>query len=240
MRRFKNLTQLQNLESHNDRIAQFIVLCSRPSRQATLFSRQPRLPAGKPGTFTTCCGIQTQRSNFQADSASTLLLKVLSHHRTDAAIGELIGMNAHNAGQLTKDLRLSRLIEGNNKEKHPYQIAEKRKKYLANPPAEIEADRSTPIPPVSKTMGETVPPQLPASEEKPETEKDEAMGIPSQADTLRSIAEQLSITRTKDGTTPSLYPSVLNRSARGFPEVPVVNQRNGTAIIIDRPPSSRA
>ena len=42
------------------------------------------------------------------------------------------------------------------------------------------------------------------------------MGIPSQADTLRSIAEQLSITRTKDGTTPSLYPSVLNRSARGF------------------------
>jgi len=152
-------------------------------------------------------------------------LKVLSHHRTDAAIGELIGMNAHNAGQLTKDLRLSRLIEGNNKEKHPYQIAEKGRKYKANPTAEIEADGSTPAPPVSETisktsskisskiMSETVPPQLPASEEKPETEKDEAMGIPSQADTLRSIAEQLSITRTKDGTTPSLYPPVLNRSA---------------------------
>ena len=32
--------------------AQFIVSCSQPSRQATLFSRQPRLPAGKPGLFT--------------------------------------------------------------------------------------------------------------------------------------------------------------------------------------------
>jgi len=151
-----------------------------------------------------------------------LLLKVLSHHRTDAAIGELIGMNAHNAGQLAKDLRLSRLIEGNNKTKNLHRITEKGRKYKANPTAEIEAGGSTPAPPisetsnekVSETVSETAPPQLPASKEKPETEKDEAMGILSQADTLRSIAEQLSITRTKDGTTPSLYPSVLNRSGR--------------------------
>ena len=32
-------------------IAQDSVSCSRPSRQATLFSRQPRLPAGEPGLF---------------------------------------------------------------------------------------------------------------------------------------------------------------------------------------------
>jgi len=126
-------------------------------------------------------------------------LKVLSHHRTDAAIGKLIGMDAYDAGQLAKDLRLSKLIEWASKSKNPYRITEKGQKYKANPPAEIEADRSTPAPPSSeissKTMSETsseiAPPQPPAPEEKPEAEKGEAMGIPSQADTIRSIAEQL-------------------------------------------------
>ena len=111
-------------------------------------------------------------------------------------IGELIGMDVFNAGRLSKELRLRKLIEWASKSKHPYRITEKRKKYLADPPAEIEAAMNMPAPPSSKTA----PPQPPAPEEKPEAEKDEAMGIPSQADTLMSIAEQLSIAKTKDGT----------------------------------------
>ena len=58
---------------------------------------------------------------------------------------------------------MSKLIEGNNKEKHPYQITGKGKKYKSNPLAEIEADKTMPPPPStktrSKTMTETSPPQ---------------------------------------------------------------------------------
>ena len=52
----------------------------------------------------------------------TLLLTVLSESiesMRPSDTGELIGMDAFNAGQLAKDLRLSKLIEGNNKGKHP-------------------------------------------------------------------------------------------------------------------------
>ena len=94
-------------------------------------------------------------------------------------IGELIGMDVFNASQLSKELRLSKLIEWASKSKHLYRITEKGKKYKANPPAEIEADMNMPAPPSSKTSSETAPPQPPAPEEKPEAEKDEAMGIPS-------------------------------------------------------------
>ncbi|MBA7621212.1 hypothetical protein ES703_28570 [subsurface metagenome] len=58
-------------------------------------------------------------------------------------------MDAYNAGQLAKQLRSSKLDEGNNKVKHLYRITEKGRKYLANPPEEIEANMSTPAPPIT-------------------------------------------------------------------------------------------
>jgi len=87
-------------------------------------------------------------------------------------------MDAFNAGQLAKDLRLSKLIEGNDKETHPYRITEKGQKYKANPPAEIETERSMPTPlsnetsskTVTKTVTETVLPQTPILEEKSDEE----------------------------------------------------------------------
>jgi len=122
-----------------------------------------------------------------------------------ADIGELIGISAFYAGQLAKQLRLSKLIEWASKVKHLHRITEKGKEYLANPPAEIEADKSMPAPPVSgtssekvsekvsETVSETVPPQPPGPEReiKSEEKEDEDLALPSQADTFRSIGERL-------------------------------------------------
>ena len=111
------------------------------------------------------------------------------------SIGELIGMDAYNAGQLAKELRLSKLDEGNNKAKHLYWATEKGRKYKANPPAEIEAappaeiKPSKHLPAASSTVKSTEestkkgtevsPPQPPAPEEKTEAEKEKDLAIPS-------------------------------------------------------------
>ena len=127
-------------------------------------------------------------------------------------IGELMVMDAYNAGQLARDLRYSKLIEWDSKAKHLYRITEKGRKYKANPPAEIKAAGGTTTPPVTetvtktvtKTVTETVLPQTPVLEEKFDEEKEGKGKIPSQADIFRSVAEQLSISKAKEGTPSTL------------------------------------
>ena len=137
-------------------------------------------------------------------------------------------MDAYNAGQLAKELRLSKLDEGNNKAKHLYRIIEKGKKYKANPPVEIEAappaeiKPSKHLPAASSTVKSTEestqkgtevsPPQPPATEEKTKTEKDD-LAIPSQADIFQSVAEQLSISKQKDRTPMSAVVYRVQRTA---------------------------
>jgi len=112
-------------------------------------------------------------------------------------VGELIGIDAYNAGQLANQLRLSKLIEWASKAKHLYRITEKGKKYLANPPAEIEAVKSVPAPPSAEESAEksteksveTVPPQITPADET-------LMAIPSQADIFKSIGERLGFAKS--------------------------------------------
>jgi hypothetical protein len=117
-------------------------------------------------------------------------------------------------------LRTSTSIESTNKTKNLHRITEKGRKYKANPPAEIKAEEGTATPPGTKTVIETVietvtktsPPQPPATEEKSKTEKGDP-AIPSQADLFRSIAEQLSISKQKDGTPLTAVVCYVERTA---------------------------
>jgi hypothetical protein len=139
-------------------------------------------------------------------------------------IGELMVMDAYNAGQLARDLRYSKLIEWDSKAKHLYRITEKGRKYKANPPAEIKAAGGTTTPPVTetvtetvtKTVPETVPetvlPQTPVLEEKSDEEKEDEGKIPSQADIFRFVAEQLSISKAKEGTPLSAIINYVQRT----------------------------
>ena len=138
-------------------------------------------------------------------------------------IGELIGLDAYNAGLLARDLRYSQLIEWTIKAKQLYRITEKGKKYKANPPAEIEAappaeiKPSKDLPAASSTVKgteestekgtekgtEVAPPQTLTPEEKPEAEK--SVVFPSQADTFSSIGERLGFEKgVSDQKKPSL------------------------------------
>ena len=123
-------------------------------------------------------------------------------------------MTAFNAGQLAKVMRLSGLIEWASKPKHLHRITEKGRKYKANPPAEIKTEEGTATSPVTKTVTETVTktvlPQPPTPEEK-ETEVEPA--ITSQSDIFRSVAEQLSISKQKDGTPLSAIINYVQRTA---------------------------
>ena len=197
-------------------------------------SHQSMLPTGKPRTFTTCWNTAPARS-FQAESASAFQLTVLSQAieaMRPSDIGELMVMDAYNAGQLARDLRYSKLIEWDSKAKHLYRITEKGRKYKANPPAEIEAAPPAEIKPgkhlpaASSTVSSTEestksrtqkgteasPPQPPATEEKTKTEKDD-LAIPSQADIFQSVAEQLSISKQKDRTPLSAVVYRVQRTA---------------------------
>ena len=133
------------------------------------------------------------------------------------SIGELIGMDAYNAGQLAKAMRLSSLAEWTSKTKHPYRTTEKGRKYKANPPAEIKAAGGTTTPPVTetvtKTVTETVLPQTPVLEEKSDEEKEDEGKIPSQADIFRFVAEQLSISKAKEGTPLAAIINYVQRTA---------------------------
>jgi len=144
-------------------------------------------------------------------------------------IGELMVMDAYNAGQLAKELRLSKLDEGKNKAKHLYRATEKGKKYKANPPAEIEAappaeiETGKDLPAASSTVKSTEestpkgtqkgtevnPPHTPAPEEKTEAEKKEGL-IPSQADIFRSIADQLSISKAEEAKGGASLSAIVN------------------------------
>ena len=114
---------------------------------------------------------------------------------------------------------ISTSIESTNKTKNLHRISEKGRKYKANPPAEIEAEEGTATSPVTKTVIETVIetvtktvlPQPPTPEEK-ETEVEPA--IPSQSDIFRSVAEQLSIAKAKDGTPPQRHNQLCREDGR--------------------------
>jgi len=107
-------------------------------------------------------------------------------------------------------LRTSTSIESTNKTKNLHRITEKGRKYKANPPAEIKAEEGTATSPVTKTVTKTVLPQPPTPEEK-ETEVEPA--ITSQSDIFRSVAEQLSISKQKDGTPLTAVVCYLQRTA---------------------------
>jgi hypothetical protein len=122
-----------------------------------------------------------------------------------------------------KNCGQARQLSRPTRPKHLHRITERGKKYKANPPAEIEAappaeiKPSKHLPAASSTVKSTKestkegteestqkgtevsPPQPPVPEEKSKTEKGDP-AIPSQADIFRSIAEQPSISKQKDGT----------------------------------------
>ncbi len=56
-------------------------------------------------------------------------------------------------------------------------------------------------------------PQTPVLEEKSDEEKEDEGKIPSQADIFKSIAEQLSIAKAKDGTPLSAIINYVQRTA---------------------------
>ena len=77
-------------------------------------SHRQRLPIGKPRPFAACSKTAPARELSSEVRFSIPIEGTSPGHRADTAMGngELIGMDAYNAGQLAKDLRLSKLNEG--------------------------------------------------------------------------------------------------------------------------------
>ena len=122
-----------------------------------------------------------------------------------AVIGDHIEMTALHAGQLLYRLLGKGCVEKPDEKKNRYQISDKGKEFLMNPPA--------PTPkPVHKSAAPPAAPPL-GSEEETKAEKKNDLAIPSQADIFRSVAEQLSISKQKDGTPSARIINHVQRTA---------------------------
>ena len=114
-------------------------------------------------------------------------------------VGERIGIPAFDAGKLFTLMSKRELVEKPDEKKNRYQISDKGKEFLMNPPA------PTPKPVHKSAAPPGTPPAIPpiaplGSKEETTAEKKDDLAIPSQADIFRSVAEQLSISKQMYGS----------------------------------------
>jgi predicted transcriptional regulator len=116
-------------------------------------------------------------------------------------IGERIGLSAQDIFGVAKVMTARELYEKPDKKTNRYQITQKGKEFLINPPEATAKKQPAPKPPAKLPM--KLPNEPPAGSgpivpKKSETAKEDEGKIPSQADIFRSVAEQLSISKAKE------------------------------------------